>query len=144
MRHRLSWDRAPARLLSRRDRAAAAIPVILAALVLALAAAPRPARSEEPASTAARTIDKTADCRRSAFRVVLDVGHTIDSPGADSARGVPEYQFNLALADATKDALVKAGFDDTVRMITTTRHVAGGTPSRSAAARACSQRSCLP
>ena len=56
---------------------------------------------------------------------MLDVGHTINSPGADSARGVPEYQFNLALAGAIKDKLVEAGFDNTVRLITTTKHAAG-------------------
>ena len=31
---------------------------------------------------------------RSTFRVLIDVGHTATSPGADSARGVPEYEFN--------------------------------------------------
>jgi N-acetylmuramoyl-L-alanine amidase len=101
-----------------RPRAGAASLVVLA--VIALAVAARPARSESPAPQASKT-----DCQRSAFRIVLDVGHTVDSPGADSARGVPEYQFNLALADVIKDSLVKAGFDNTVRMITTTMHVAG-------------------
>ena len=48
-----------------------------------------------------------------------------NSPGADSARGVPEYQFNLALAGVIKEKLVEAGFDNTVRLITTTKHVAG-------------------
>jgi N-acetylmuramoyl-L-alanine amidase len=96
----------------------AAVLVILA--ILALGAAQH-ARAGEPAAPA----KKAADCPRAAFRIVLDVGHTIDSPGADSARGVPEYQFNLALAEAAKDALVKAGFDNTLRMITTTGHVAG-------------------
>jgi N-acetylmuramoyl-L-alanine amidase len=84
--------------------------------VLILAAARHPARSEEPASHAA----EAAGCQRSAFRVVVDVGHTVDKPGADSARGVPEYSFNLQLADAIKQALVDAGFDKTVRLITTT------------------------
>jgi len=64
--------------------------------------------------------DRAADCPRSAFHVVVDVGHTADVPGADSARGVPEYSFNLALAGAVKDALVGAGFDNTVRLITAT------------------------
>jgi N-acetylmuramoyl-L-alanine amidase len=61
-----------------------------------------------------------AACQRSAFRIVLDVGHTIDVPGADSARGVPEYTFNLQLAGAAKDALAEAGFANTVRLITAT------------------------
>jgi N-acetylmuramoyl-L-alanine amidase len=57
----------------------------------------------------------------SAFHVILDVGHGVASPGADSARGVTEYSFNLRLADVIKQALVDAGFDNTVRMITATR-----------------------
>ncbi len=79
------------------------------------------ARAEQPAPTPAA---KSA-CHRSAFRVVIDVGHTIDSPGADSARGVPEYQFNLALAGVIKDKLAEAGFDNAVRLVTTTKHMAG-------------------
>ena len=75
-----------------------------------------PARSEEPAPGAA----KAGACLRSAFRAVVDVGHTVDVPGALSARGVPEYTFNLQLADAVKQALVDAGFDKTVRLITAT------------------------
>ena len=60
-------------------------------------------------------------CPRSAFHVILDVGHGVASPGADSARGVTEYSFNLRLVDVIKPALVDAGFDNTVRMITATR-----------------------
>jgi N-acetylmuramoyl-L-alanine amidase len=60
-------------------------------------------------------------CPRSAFHVILDVGHGVASPGADSARGVTEYSFNLRLADVIKQALVDAGFNNTVRMITATR-----------------------
>jgi N-acetylmuramoyl-L-alanine amidase len=91
----------------------------LAALALFALGAPG-ARSEQPAAPPANS-----SCHRSAFHVVIDVGHTIDSPGADSARGVPEYQFNLALAGVIKDKLAEAGFDHTVRLITTTKHVAG-------------------
>jgi N-acetylmuramoyl-L-alanine amidase len=61
-----------------------------------------------------------ADCQRSSFRTVVDVGHTVAVPGADSARGVPEYDFNLKLADAITRALLDAGFDKTVRLITAT------------------------
>lgn len=59
-------------------------------------------------------------CDRSSFRVVVDVGHTADSPGADSARGVSEYEFNLALATEITQALVAAGFEKTVKLITAT------------------------
>ncbi len=37
-------------------------------------------------------------CNRSAFRVMVDVGHTAEVPGATSARGATEYAFNLRLA----------------------------------------------
>src|ERR1700746_1642256 len=59
-------------------------------------------------------------CPRSAFRVVVDVGHTLDVPGAMSARGIPEYAFNLQLARDAKQALVDAGFEQTVLLITAT------------------------
>src|ERR1700719_1023390 len=57
-------------------------------------------------------------CARSAFRVLIDVGHTATSPGADSARGVPEYEFNLKLADVIAESLHEAGFDKTIRLVT--------------------------
>ena len=60
----------------------------------------------------------SGSCSRSAFRVLIDVGHTATSPGADSARGVPEYEFNLKLADAIARSLHEAGFDKTVRLVT--------------------------
>jgi N-acetylmuramoyl-L-alanine amidase len=63
---------------------------------------------------------KRAACDRSAFRVVVDVGHTVDVPGALSARGVPEYSFNLQLADTINATLLGAGFAKTVRLITAT------------------------
>jgi N-acetylmuramoyl-L-alanine amidase len=77
--------------------------------------------SEETAAPAAAVPESKADaCVRSAFHVIVDVGHTAGVPGADSARGAPEYGFNMQLSDAIKQALVQAGFDKTVRMITTT------------------------
>jgi N-acetylmuramoyl-L-alanine amidase len=59
-------------------------------------------------------------CDRSAFRTVVDVGHTADVPGATSARGATEYSFNLALSQDIDKALRDAGFDKTVLLITTT------------------------
>ncbi len=59
-------------------------------------------------------------CERSAFHVMIDVGHTAAVPGALSARGVPEYTFNLQLADVITQALLDAGFDKTVKLITAT------------------------
>jgi N-acetylmuramoyl-L-alanine amidase len=60
----------------------------------------------------------SGSCARSAFRVLIDVGHTATSPGADSSRGVPEYEFNLKLADVIAQSLHEAGFDKTVRLVT--------------------------
>jgi N-acetylmuramoyl-L-alanine amidase len=93
--------------------------IFLFAVSILLACAYRyPTRSEQnvplpPEPPAAR-------CERSAFRVVVDVGHTVKVPGADSARGVPEYDFNLHLAQDIDQALVDAGFDQTVLLITAT------------------------
>jgi N-acetylmuramoyl-L-alanine amidase len=101
--------------MSKRRHAGTA-PLIL--VLLFLCSAPHhPARSQEPAPPAAAD---TAACQRSAFRVVVDVGHTVEKPGADSARGVTEYAFNLQLANEVLQGLVDAGFDEAVRLITST------------------------
>jgi len=73
------------------------------------------ARGAEPAQAA-----KPDACPRGEFRVVIDVGHTVDVPGADSARGVPEYAFNLRLGEDVKQALTDAGFAQVVLLITAT------------------------
>jgi N-acetylmuramoyl-L-alanine amidase len=74
-------------------------------------------RGQERASTKPA---ETESCPRSAFRVVVDVGHTVDVPGAMSARGIPEYAFNLQLAREVNQALHDAGFAQTVLLITAT------------------------
>jgi N-acetylmuramoyl-L-alanine amidase len=48
---------------------------------------------------------------------VLDVGHTAKSPGAKSARGADEFDFNLRLAKQVDQALLEAGFSKTVLMV---------------------------
>src|SRR3954469_2293316 len=48
-------------------------------------------------------------CRRAAFRVIIDVGHTEQAPGATSARGVSEFAFNVNLARRIEQQLVAAG-----------------------------------
>jgi N-acetylmuramoyl-L-alanine amidase len=85
------------------------------AAVLLCGGGPRAVNAEHATKTAA----PQATCQRSDFRVVIDVGHTEAVPGAMSARGAPEYAFNLALAQDVKQALVSAGFDKTVLLITT-------------------------
>jgi len=57
-------------------------------------------------------------CNRSQFRVILDVGHTAEVPGAMSARGVSEYAFNLRLATQIKQKMIEAGFARTVLLVT--------------------------
>ena len=59
-----------------------------------------------------------AHCNHTAFRVVIDVGHTREAPGALSARGVPEYDFNLRLAKQVEEKLIEAGFVSTNMLIT--------------------------
>jgi N-acetylmuramoyl-L-alanine amidase len=59
-------------------------------------------------------------CPRSTFRVVVDVGHTLDVPGAMSARGIAEYAFNLPLARDINQGLLDAGFQQTVLLVTAT------------------------
>ncbi len=61
---------------------------------------------------------KPSSCARADFRVVLDVGHTAESPGAKSARGADEFDFNRRLAKVIDQALLVAGFAKTVLMVT--------------------------
>src|SRR5439155_16674309 len=65
-----------------------------------------PARGNEPV------------CKRDAFRVVVDVGHTAKQGGATSARGALEYDFNLRLAKVIEQKLNGAGFSKAVLLIT--------------------------
>ena len=88
---------------------------IFALAMMLAGAAWRPVHAEDAATQQA---GDSSSCERSAFRVLIDVGHTATSPGADSARGVPEYEFNLKLADAIALSLREAGFDKTIRLIT--------------------------
>jgi N-acetylmuramoyl-L-alanine amidase len=98
----------------RKLRRAGPLLAILAAAIGVLGGPPALSAQDQP------PVAKATACQKSDFRVVLDVGHTADVPGADSARGIPEYAFNLQLADAVKQALVASGFAKTVRLITAT------------------------
>lgn len=66
-------------------------------------AVPRPTQSAPAA----------VQCEAAKFRVIVDVGHTPESPGAISARGVNEYDFNLNLAKAIERKLNDAGYTRT-------------------------------
>lgn len=78
---------------------------------LAAAALTLPARAEEKSA-------EHAACNRAEFKLIVDVGHTLDSPGAYSARGATEYGFNFFLARQMERQLLAAGFTKTVVMIT--------------------------
>jgi N-acetylmuramoyl-L-alanine amidase len=77
-----------------------------------------PARAQAQAPTAAKPA--AATCQRAALRVVVDVGHTLNVPGATSARGIPEYAFNLQLGQDIDRALVNAGFGKAELLVTAT------------------------
>jgi N-acetylmuramoyl-L-alanine amidase len=81
---------------------------------LATQAARHDARSEE--TGAAKPAGPA--CDRAAFRLVLDVGHTAQVPGAKSARGLHEFDFNLRLAKLIEKQLLDAGFARTVLLVT--------------------------
>jgi N-acetylmuramoyl-L-alanine amidase len=86
---------------------------LIGALLIALAAGHRAGGEETGAPKPAG-----ATCDRAAFRLVLDVGHTPQVPGAKSARGLLEFDFNLRLAKLIEQQLVDAGFAKTVLLVT--------------------------
>jgi len=85
-------------------------------LLMALTAAVRPAWPEDMRQSGGEP--RVSECDRSQFRVILDVGHTAEALGANSARNVPEYFFNYRLAAQVQRSLIEAGFDKTVLLAT--------------------------
>ncbi len=53
-----------------------------------------------------------AACERDEFVLAIDVGHSVRSPGATSAHGVPEYLYNKTLAGRLLAAAHKRGYDE--------------------------------
>jgi N-acetylmuramoyl-L-alanine amidase len=88
---------------------------IVAALLLCTSAW-QPGRAQPPGALGKKPA--AAVCDRGAFRVAVDVGHTAQSPGAPSARGFWEYDFNLRLATVVEQELRRAGFGKTVLLVT--------------------------
>ena len=91
------------------------------------AAAARPAASRKPHNIKLAALGPVnlsalkpvpSICDRSKFRIVLDVGHTADSEGATSARNVPEFSFNLRLAQRVEQKLKDDGFAETRLLVT--------------------------
>src|SRR5688500_2652609 len=76
----------------------------------ALAEDKPPADASSPAA-----VEET--CKRTTFKVLIDVGHTPDDPGAISAHGNPEYGYNLNLANMAMTQLVDAGFRQTALIL---------------------------
>ena len=91
---------------------------LMALCALLVCAAGNSAFGEDQKPAAAPAPSTQSKCNPATFRVVLDVGHTVDVPGAMSARNVPEYAFNLQLSQDVDKALLDAGFEKTMLMIT--------------------------
>lgn len=90
------------------NRACAIAALLLPAVFTAAAAA----------QTSPGTAKQTAACDYARFRPIIDVGHTLEDPGATSARGVPEYDFNLRLSLMIERGLREAGFSRTRLLVT--------------------------
>jgi N-acetylmuramoyl-L-alanine amidase len=95
------------------------VPILIAALPWSAFA-----QSTVAASTT-QSSSQSSSCDRSAFRVIVDVGHSNSAAGAESARGVYEYDFNLRLAGEIEQSLIDAGFDQAMLMVTTQKPTAG-------------------
>lgn len=102
------------RVMNRVRRAGFAVVAALATLLLSGDGRPAVAEDAAPASPHGDS------CQRAKFRVIIDVGHTLDKPGAMSARGVTEYAFNLQLSRDIAQALRDAGFADARLLVTAT------------------------
>jgi N-acetylmuramoyl-L-alanine amidase len=90
----------------------ASLGVLALAVLASVHAGTALAQTPEPSAP------KADSCNRAAFRVIVDVGHTAEVPGAMSARGAWEYDFNLRLAKVIDQTLTEAGFARTVLLIT--------------------------
>jgi len=75
-------------------------------------------------------------CDHAKFRLIIDVGHTVEEGGAVSARGVDEYVFNLRLAQRIEKTLLDAGFSRTLLQITGGNPISGLTRRVAAANKA--------
>ena len=83
-------------------RRARTITLIILAIMLAGAAS----RGTSAKTTGAIPVrSDQASCDRASFRVILDVGHTVERHGVLSARGATEYMFNLRLANQIEQSL---------------------------------------
>jgi N-acetylmuramoyl-L-alanine amidase len=82
---------------------------------------PRPEKHDTPKSAAAKPSASqpvATLCDPAKFRLVLDVGHTAASEGANSARNAPEFNFNLRLARRIEERLKAEGYPETRLLVT--------------------------
>jgi N-acetylmuramoyl-L-alanine amidase len=80
---------------------------------------PRPAKLAALGPASLSALKPAASiCDPKKFRIVLDVGHTVESEGAISARNVPEFAFNLRLAQQIERKLKAEGFAETRLLVT--------------------------
>jgi N-acetylmuramoyl-L-alanine amidase len=75
-------------------------------------------RATGHAEKSAASSPAATPCVPAEFRIVVDVGHTAKSEGATSARNVPEFAFNLHLAQRVEEKLKAAGFAGTKLLVT--------------------------
>jgi N-acetylmuramoyl-L-alanine amidase len=75
-------------------------------------------KQEEAAAKQHSSKPAEAKCDPAKFRLIVDVGHTAKSDGAMSARNVPEFQFNLHLAQRLVEHLKAEGFATTRLLVT--------------------------
>jgi N-acetylmuramoyl-L-alanine amidase len=81
-------------------------------------AAPELASKPDAADKIASSKPAETKCDPAKFRFIVDVGHTVQSDGAMSARNVPEFQFNLHLAQRLVEKLKSEGFATTKLLVT--------------------------
>jgi N-acetylmuramoyl-L-alanine amidase len=74
--------------------------------------------AEKPATEKPHPVQAATKCEPAKLRIAVDVGHTKQSDGAMSARNVPEYNFNLNLAQRVVEKLKSEGFAETRLLIT--------------------------
>src|SRR5215472_6206922 len=107
-----------------RDIQAVVFSVVCLTFVFTQAPLPRSAKVNFAAAGSiaqdAALSDKTMpDCNPSNFKIIVDVGHTLQAPGATSARGVSEFFFNSLLAKEIVDNLRQAGYGHASEMTVT-------------------------
>ncbi|MBF0179320.1 MAG: N-acetylmuramoyl-L-alanine amidase [Magnetococcales bacterium] len=57
------------------------------------------------------------ECACKELVIAVDVGHGLLDPGAISARGKPEFEFNLVMGAMIKDQLIRAGYLHTFAIV---------------------------